>query len=221
MFRPSVPTARNISLPSTQRKAGYVSRYPLQVLGKEIAVETPLVGRHQLRNIALAIAAAEELKPAGIRDHHRRHHRARHSRNPLAGTFPGSRPRRTELPEYVFDVAHNPAGAWALRSTLSATYEDRPLIFVFGAMRDKAIGEMAEILFPLADRVIATHADNPRSATPAEIREAAAQRVSVEIEDAPMWPRRWIKARRAAGTQGVGRRYRFDLHCGRGHARSA
>ena len=38
-----------------------VSRYPLQVLGKEIVVETPLVGRHQLRNIALAIAAAETL----------------------------------------------------------------------------------------------------------------------------------------------------------------
>ena len=59
-------------------------------------------------------------------------------------------------PEYIFDVAHNPAGAWALRSTLSACYEDRPLTFVFGAMRDKAIGEIAEILFPLAERVIGT-----------------------------------------------------------------
>ena len=66
----------------------------------------------------------------------------------------------------MFDVAHNPAGAWALRSTLSAGYPDRSLTFIFGAMRDKAIGEMAEILFPLAERVIATRADNPRSATP-------------------------------------------------------
>jgi dihydrofolate synthase / folylpolyglutamate synthase len=80
-------------------------------------------------------------------------------------------------------VAHNPAGAWALRSTLSAGYPDRPLTFVFGAMRDKAIGEMAEILFPLADRVIATRADNPRSASPEEIREAAA-RTSTQIEEA-------------------------------------
>ena len=38
-----------------------VSRYPLQVMGKQILVETPLIGRHQLRNVALAIAAAEEL----------------------------------------------------------------------------------------------------------------------------------------------------------------
>src|SRR5208283_2569470 len=35
-------------------------RYPLEVLGKLILVETPLVGRHQLRNVALAVAAAEE-----------------------------------------------------------------------------------------------------------------------------------------------------------------
>jgi len=87
-------------------------------------------------------------------------------------------------PEYVLDVAHNPAGAWALRSTLSGAYEDRPLTFVFGAMRDKAIAEIAEILFPLAERVIATRADNPRSATSAEIRDAAAH-TSVPMEEAP------------------------------------
>jgi dihydrofolate synthase/folylpolyglutamate synthase len=81
----------------------------------------------------------------------------------------------------VLDVAHNPAGAWALRSALSERYEDRPLIFVFGAMRDKAISEMAEILFPLADRVIATRPENPRAASPEEIQQAAA-RTGIEIE---------------------------------------
>ena len=42
-------------------------------------------------------------------------------------------------------------------------------------MRDKAIGEIAEILFPIAEHVIATCADNPRSATPEEIRDAASR----------------------------------------------
>ena len=158
-----------------------VSRYPMQVMGEQILVETPLLGRHQLRNVALAIAAAEELShqgfpvtaysiERGIRETH----------------WPGRfqvLPAKDGAPEYVFDVAHNPAGAWALRSTLSAGYPDRPLTFVFGAMRDKAIGEMAEILFPLADRVIATRADNPRSASPEEIREAAS-RTSTQIEEA-------------------------------------
>ena len=45
-----------------------------------------------------------------------------------------------------------------LRSTLSTLYEDRKLTFIFGAMRDKAIAEIAGILFPLADRVIVTQA---------------------------------------------------------------
>jgi dihydrofolate synthase/folylpolyglutamate synthase len=158
-----------------------VSRYPLQVMGQQILVETPLLGRHQLRNVALAIAAAEELSrqgfpvtaasiERGIRDTH------------WPGRFQVI-PATSSSPEYVLDVAHNPAGAWALRSTLSAGYPERSLTFIFGAMRDKAIGEMAEILFPLADRVIATRADNPRSASPDEIREAAS-RTSTPIEEA-------------------------------------
>jgi dihydrofolate synthase / folylpolyglutamate synthase len=158
-----------------------VSRYPLQVMGEQIMVETPLLGRHQLRNVALAIAAAEELSRQGFPV------TAASIERGIRGThWPGRFqvvPASGSAPEYVFDVAHNPAGAWALRSTLSAGYPDRPLTFIFGAMRDKAIGEMAEILFPLAERVIATRADNPRSASPAEIREAAL-RTSTPMEEA-------------------------------------
>src|SRR6202035_1711198 len=43
-----------------------ISTYPLQVMGQQILVESPLVGRHQLRNIALAIAAAEVLSHQGL-----------------------------------------------------------------------------------------------------------------------------------------------------------
>ena len=182
-------------------KAGYVATYPLQVMGTEINVESPLVGRHQLRNIALAIAATAELAEqgwtaitpstieSGIRDTH------------WAGRFQVL-PATNEHPEVVFDVAHNPAGAWALRSTLSATYEDRPMVFVFGAMRDKAIQEVAEILFPLASRVFATHVDNPRAATPEEIR-AAARRVAVEIEDMPDVASALAKAGASARNRGL------------------
>jgi dihydrofolate synthase/folylpolyglutamate synthase len=146
-------------------------------------VESPLVGRHQLRNVALAIAAAEELWKKGF-----------------AGITPESIERgirETRWPgrfqvlpatgdraEIVLDVAHNPAGAWALRSALSERYDDRPLIFVFGAMRDKAISEMTEILFPLAQRVIATRPENPRAASPEEIQEAG-NRTGAEIAAVP------------------------------------
>ena len=41
-----------------------------------------------------------------------------------------------------------------MRSALSNIYPDLPLTFVFGAMRDKAIPEIADILFPLAEQVM-------------------------------------------------------------------
>jgi dihydrofolate synthase / folylpolyglutamate synthase len=179
---------------------GPFSRYPLQVMGKQILVETPLVGRHQLRNIALAIATAEVLSHQGFPITPETIERGiRETRWP--GRFQVL-PAKDGEPEYIFDVAHNPAGAWALRSTLSQCYEDRPLTFVFGAMRDKAVDEIAEVLFPLAERVIVTRADNPRSATPDEIREAAA-RLSIEIEDAVDVPSALDRARSLAGPDGI------------------
>jgi dihydrofolate synthase/folylpolyglutamate synthase len=177
-----------------------VSRYPLQVMGKQILIETPLIGRHQLRNVALAIAAAEVLSHQGFPITPETIERGIRETS-WPGRFQVVR-AQNGAPEYVFDVAHNPAGAWALRSTLSACYEDRPLTFVFGAMRDKAISEMAEILFPLAERVIATRSDNPRSATPDEIREAAA-RIATDIEDAADVPAALDRARSLAGSEGV------------------
>jgi dihydrofolate synthase/folylpolyglutamate synthase len=157
------------------------SRYRLQFMEREIAVETPLIGRHQYRNIALAIAAARELARRGLRitpDSVERGLRATRWR----GRFQVL-PAHGSEPEYVLDVAHNPAGAWALRSTLSACYEGRRLLLIFGALRDKAIGEMGDILFPLAERVLVTAVDNPRAASPEEIRQAV--RVSVEMENVP------------------------------------
>ena len=158
----------------------YIYRYPLAVMGEQILVETSLVGRHQLRNAALAIAAAVELNQQGFAGITAKSIETgiREARWP--GRFQVIA-ARAEWPEMVIDVAHNPAGAWALRSALSERYENRPLIFVFGAMRDKAISEMTEILFPLAERVIATRPENPRAASPEEIQQAAA-RAGVEIE---------------------------------------
>jgi dihydrofolate synthase / folylpolyglutamate synthase len=182
---PVSPASSQYMVPSTQNKSfsktaeNQVQRYPLHVMGKQILVESPLVGRHQLRNVALAIAAAEEVSKKGLPGI-----TAESIERGIRETqWPGRfqvRLAGNGWPELVLDVAHNPAGAWALRSALSERYEDRPLIFVFGAMRDKAISEMTEILFPLALRVIATQPENPRSASPKEIQEAA-HRTGAEI----------------------------------------
>jgi dihydrofolate synthase/folylpolyglutamate synthase len=174
---PVSPGSTQYLVPSAkQGKTGFVYRYPLAVLGEQI----PLVGRHQLRNVALAIAAAVELNQQGFGGITAKTIEIgiRETRWPGRFQVIAARPG---WPEMVLDVAHNPAGAWALRSALSERYEDRPLIFVFGAMRDKAISEMTEILFPLAERVIATRPENPRAASPEEIQQAAS-RTGVDVE---------------------------------------
>lgn len=151
------------------------SRYPLSVMGEEIEVDSPLVGRHQLRNIALAIATAEQLGQFGFKTTPKQIEEGiRETQWP--GRFqvipPLAAARQHEM---VLDVAHNPAGAWALRSALSENFAGRELTLVFAAMRDKAIQEMADVLFPIAEQVVLTHVNNPRAATPAELVQAASR----------------------------------------------
>jgi len=194
------------------QKSGVRNRYPLEVMGTRIMVESPLVGRHQLRNLALAIAAAEELHTQGIAEITPETIAKGIRETQWPGRFQVV-PAAGEEPGYVLDVAHNPAGAWALRSTLSSAYPDsanvdsgngRPITMVFGVMRDKAMQEITEILFPIADHVIVTHANNPRSASPDEIRQAAARvAAGIDIEDADDVASALERARKVAGAGGL------------------
>jgi dihydrofolate synthase/folylpolyglutamate synthase len=106
-------------------------------------------------------------------------------------------------PDFILDVAHNPAGAWALRSALSENFgDDRPITFIFGAMRDKAVAEMAQILFPLADHVIVTHADTPRAATTDELLQLAGPSAADIIVE-PSIPQAIERARTLTPPNGV------------------
>jgi dihydrofolate synthase / folylpolyglutamate synthase len=206
---PVSPGSGEYLVPSTRypEHADWRLRYPMQVLGREILIESPLVGRHQLRNVALAIAAAEELHSQGIVEITPE----TIARGIRETQWPGRfqvLPAAGDNPEYVLDVAHNPAGAWALRSTLSDAYGDlgngREITMVFGVMRDKAVREITEILFPIAGRVILTHANNPRSASPAEIRQAAARvAAGIDIEEAEDVASALDRVREVAGSGGL------------------
>jgi dihydrofolate synthase/folylpolyglutamate synthase len=67
-------------------------------------------------------------------------------------------------PAFLIDGAHNPAGSESLRAYLDE-FGRRPLTLVFGAMRDKQLEQIGEILFPVADLLVLTTVRNPRSAT--------------------------------------------------------
>jgi dihydrofolate synthase/folylpolyglutamate synthase len=142
--------------------ASTAGSYSVEALGAAIEVDSPLTGAHQQRNVALAIAAAVELAemqgfpivPATIAEGIRQ------------TRWPG-RLERIEARgvEWILDVAHNPAGAWALRAGLSGLLSDtRPRHLIFSCLRDKPVGEMAQILFPLFEQVIFAPIHSARAA---------------------------------------------------------
>jgi len=126
-----------------------------------------LRGRHQISNVALAIALAETLQENGFAIP-----REAIIRGIETATYPGRLEIWERHPQILFDGAHNPAASRSLRAYLDEFVKD-PVTMIFGAMRDKALDEMAAVLFPAADRVILNEFENPRAANFEMLKSAA------------------------------------------------
>jgi dihydrofolate synthase/folylpolyglutamate synthase len=128
---------------------------------RRIHVVCPLAGRHQAANALVAVAALDLL---GTPD------RAI-EQGIAAAHWPGRIEHVAESPEMILDGAHNPAGAAALAAYLDEFYKDRRITLIYGAMRDKAVAEVAGILFPRAYEVIVTAPRQSRAAVPETVRD--------------------------------------------------
>jgi dihydrofolate synthase / folylpolyglutamate synthase len=119
----------------------------------------PLAGEHQVENAITAAVALESLgvSPRGI----------------SSARWPGRLEHVAPNPDIILDGAHNPAGARALAKYLERFYEGRKLHLIYGAMRDKAVEEIAGILFPPADDLIFTAPANARALRPESLVEIA------------------------------------------------
>jgi dihydrofolate synthase/folylpolyglutamate synthase len=126
--------------------------------GARIPVALQLPGRFQVRNALTAIAASHLLAERGapIDDD-------AISRGLASTTWPGRLERIAERPEIYVDGAHNPAGARELAVFWDAFLPSRNIILIYGAMRDKAVDEVAGLLFPRASTVILTAPAQSRS----------------------------------------------------------
>ena len=127
------------------------------------SVELSLKGKFQVENAKVAVRLAEILnidKPQIIN-----------------GLQTATHKGRLEFyKEILFDGAHNIAGAKALQAYLEE-FVSQPITLIFGAMKDKQIAEIAEILFPIADKLILTKPNNLRSALPEELAKFTTQKV--------------------------------------------
>ncbi|MFN0085635.1 MAG: bifunctional folylpolyglutamate synthase/dihydrofolate synthase, partial [Blastocatellia bacterium] len=139
-------------------------------------VRINLRGRHQVVNAMTAILVAEALRGGGYSI----------PREAIVEGLEGvTWPGRLEMVQMggsaaplLLDGAHNPGGAAALADFLREYCSFAPLTLIFAAMADKAVEEMAAMLFPLSRRVILTRIENSRAVDPMAIaaRTAASHR---------------------------------------------
>jgi len=124
-----------------------------------LSITCPLAGAHQIENARTAAVALAQLNvnPKGIANAH----------------WSGRLERIATNPDVIVDGAHNPAGARALAAYIRQFFPGERLTLVFGAMRDKAVQEMAQILFPLFDEVILTAPHQSRAMPAQEIATLA------------------------------------------------
>jgi dihydrofolate synthase / folylpolyglutamate synthase len=180
------------------------NHYTIALENQPLEINSPLAGHHQQRNIALAIAAAVELRNPKSYKSNISNRKGYNIPNTAieAGIRNTQWPGRLELftfpsgPQLLLDVAHNPAGAWTLRAAIAQLPESRPRTLLFSCLRDKNLSEMAQILFPLFDsspdgspprpydHIVFAPIDNPRAAKIEDLL-AAAHALAIPAHAAP------------------------------------
>lgn len=184
-----------------------------------VDVDSPLPGHHQQRNIALAITAAVALRN---KNDHESGSKSNYNGYDIenaaieAGIRKTVWPGRLEFlpPNLLLDVAHNPAGAWTLRSAIAALPQDHSRTLIFSCLRDKSLSDMSRILFPLfdssadgdpqrrQDHIILAPIANPRAAAVEDLL-AAAHSLGVPAHAAPHLAGALAQARQITPTSGI------------------
>jgi len=102
-----------------------------------------LLGRHQTRNAAVAVTAAQLLADKGYAITEAEIRRGLESTK-----WPGRMEVLSKEPVLIIDGAHNPEGASVLKSTLEEYFPGRPLILVMGVAADKDYMAMIRTMVP-------------------------------------------------------------------------
>ncbi|HKI55676.1 MAG TPA: cyanophycin synthetase, partial [Trueperaceae bacterium] len=148
-----------------------------------VRVRTPLVGAHQARNVALALAGAAELgvPPEAA------------ARAAAATRWPGRLERlAVDGGWLVLDGAHNPEAAAALARALERL-EGRVPVLVLGMSADKDVAGVIGPLLSVAERVVATRAaSSPRALAAPRLAAAMPHAVAIDdVREALAAARRW------------------------------
>jgi dihydrofolate synthase / folylpolyglutamate synthase len=136
--------------------------------GRSMEIAPQLKGGFQLQNALTAAAAAHVLQRRGFAIP------AEAMQKGIAATvWPGRLEKLHSLPDVYLDGAHNPAGARELASFWEENFAGRKILLLYGALRDKAVDEIAGVLFPRAAEVIFTAPGTSRAISASQLSEIA------------------------------------------------
>lgn len=141
-------------------------------------IGTRLRGRHQVHNLAIAIAATEALLGRAVDEGAIREVAA-------TITVPGRMELVREDPPTLVDGAHNPGGMAALVAALREEHPTTRWTLVFGAMTDKDVAGMLAALEPIVLSVVSTASSSTRAEAPEAIAAEVRESLRVPVVVAP------------------------------------
>jgi dihydrofolate synthase / folylpolyglutamate synthase len=166
---PVIEPARAFQIDSESSLGGLVRAYVTEIASGTVFDLAPsLPGRFQLQNALNALAAAGYLQSRGFRI----------SRDDITDgiastVWPGRLEKLQSNPDIYLDGAHNPSAARELAAFLEQNFAGRRIWLIYAALRDKAVDEVAGVLFPRAEEVIFTAPRTFRAISAAQLAEIA------------------------------------------------
>jgi dihydrofolate synthase / folylpolyglutamate synthase len=136
--------------------------------GKIFELAPGLPGRFQVENALNAVAAARLLQNRGFQIP------GDAIMQGIANTvWPGRLEKLQSAPDVYLDGAHNPSAARELAQFLEQNFSSRKIWLIYAALRDKAVDEVAGLLFPRVAEVIFTAPRTPRAVSATQLAEIA------------------------------------------------
>jgi dihydrofolate synthase / folylpolyglutamate synthase len=170
LLSPVVDTSEAFRIDKESVENGRVRAQVTEVAtGWSIELVPSLPGRFQLQNALNAVAAARLLQERGFRVPDESI-----ARGIATTVWPGRIEKIQSHPDIYLDGAHNPSAARELAHFVEESLKGKKIFLLYGALRDKAIDEVAGLLFPLAAEVILTAPATSRAISATQVEEIAA-----------------------------------------------
>lgn len=136
----------------------------------------PLCGRFQMKNIAIAVLAAEMFLE-------RRLHPAELESGFAILNWKGRFERIRTSPDIIYDVAHNVDGIRVVCETLAEVYPERPFMAVLGILKDKQPEKTINILKQYHEKIWLCPLHSQRSLSLDELKELANKYTGISVAE--------------------------------------